>query len=92
MTENNQENPAANFIEGKIEKFDGKMAVIETKDGQHLLWPIANLPADSEVDWPVRLILSTSLSEIVEKEKMAKTILNEILKNTVYGDAKGNEK
>jgi hypothetical protein len=79
--ENNQ-GFASNFLEGTIEKFAGKMAVIITKDGQQLLWPIANLPNDSEAGQPVRLVLSTSISDTEDKEKLAKTILNEILKDT----------
>jgi len=92
MPENSSVNSAGYFIEGTLERFDGKMAVIITKDGQQLFWPIANLPSDIEAGQPVRLVLSTSLTDVADKEKMAKIILNEILKNTDQGNVTGAEK
>ncbi|MFA5021811.1 MAG: hypothetical protein WC508_01910 [Patescibacteria group bacterium] len=70
-----------NFIEGTIDHFEEKMAVILAKDGQKILWPIKNLPDDCLAGTAVRLILTTSESSIIEREKLAKKILNEILKN-----------
>ena len=70
------------FLEGVIDRFEDKMAVIITKDGQKLLWPINNLPEDSQKGKTVRIVLSTTKSDQDEREKTAKTILNQILRNT----------
>lgn len=70
-----------NSLEGVVDRFEEKMAVIITKDGQKLLWPIKDLPEDCQQGCIVRLVLSTSETEQQEREIMAKTILNKILKN-----------
>jgi len=75
------------FLEGTIESFEQKSAVIITKDGQRLLWPISNLPEDCEISTLVRIILTTGMEDEKERENIAKTILNKILKT----DIKGNE-
>ena len=67
-------------IKGVIDRFEGKFAIIAFDDGQSLKWPIKNLPEDSEEGMAVRLKLSTSRTETEEREKIAKTLLNEILK------------
>lgn len=69
------------LIEGTINQFEDKMAVIIAQDGQKFFWPIKNLPEDCEVGTAVRLILSTSKTDEEEREKIAKAILNEILKS-----------
>lgn len=69
------------WLAGTIERFEEKMAVILTKDGQKLLWPIKNLPDDCEVGTKIRLIISTSKTDQEERTALAKTILNEILQN-----------
>jgi len=69
------------FLEGIIDRFEDKMAVIITKDGQKLLWPIKNLPDEAQVSTALKIILSTSKTQEEEREKIAKTILNKILKN-----------
>ena len=66
-------------ISGKVEKFENKMAVIQA-DGNTFNWPIKNLPDDVEVGTQVRLLLTTTKTEEEEREKMAKTILNQVLK------------
>lgn len=79
------------FLAGKIDRFEGKMAVITLIDGQQLLWPIKDLPEDGEAGAAVRLILSTAKSDEQEREKTAKAILNEILKNSGQNGAKQSE-
>lgn len=76
-------------IEGKIEKFEDKMAVIKTADGQELRWPIKNLPEDIEVGSPVRLVLSTTQTIAEERDKIAKNILNQILKTNTQNENSG---
>lgn len=70
------------YLAGKIDRFEEKMAVIVLAGGQNLLWPIKDLPEDAEAGAEVRLILSTAESDKQEREKTAKAILNEILKNS----------
>ena len=69
------------FLEGVVDKFEKKMAVIVIADGQKLLWPIKDLPEECEVGTAVRIILATSKTDQEEREKIALTILNQILKN-----------
>ena len=66
-------------LKGKVEKFEDKMAII-IADGNKFSWPIKNLPEDIEVGSEVRLILTTTKTDEEEREKMAKTILNQVLK------------
>jgi len=74
------------FFEGTIDRFEDKMAVIVIEDGQTLLWPIKNLPEDSDKGKKVRIILSTSKTDLEDREKAAKTILNKILKTNNEND------
>ncbi len=69
------------YLEGTIESFKEKDALVVLKDGQKVFWPIKNLPDDAAAGNEVRLVLSTAKTEQTEREKLAKTILNEILKN-----------
>ena len=69
------------FLAGRIDRFEGKQAVVITSDDQKLLWPIKDLPADCEVGTKVRLVLTTSQTDQEIRDKMAKTILNQVLKN-----------
>lgn len=80
MTENDLQFTGQYFLEGIIDGFSERNAVILTKDGQKLLWPIAQLPTDCEQGAKIRLILSTAKTDQAEREALAKTILNEILK------------
>jgi hypothetical protein len=66
-------------LEAVIDRFEGKFAVFKV-NGQELFWPIKNLPDDAKEGSVVRLYLSTSKTEEEEKEKIAKKILEEILK------------
>jgi hypothetical protein len=68
------------FIKAVIDRFEGKNAVLRTEDGQELIWPIKNLPEDATEGSSIRLVLSTSITDKEEREKLAKTLLNEILK------------
>lgn len=68
------------YIKAVIDRFEGKSAVLVTDDKQKILWPIKNLPDDIQEGSAVRLVISTSKTDEEEREKMAKTILNEILK------------
>ncbi len=76
------------FLKGVISNFEHKSAVIEIEDSQKIFWPINNLPQECEKGTPIRLVLKTSLNDEEEMEKIAKTVLNKILKT----DTKANGK
>jgi len=71
---------ASNSLSGKIEGFSGNQAVIILNDGQKINWPVAELPANTGISSPVTLKLLSEETEEQEREKLAKNILNEILK------------
>lgn len=73
-------NEIQTFISGAIDRFEGKTAVIKTEDGQEIIWPIKNLPDETAEGSAVRLLLSTKKTDEEEREKLAKTMLNQILK------------
>ena len=67
-------------INGVIECFEKDQAVIKLENNQELLWPIDKLPEGSREGGPIRLILSDLADDKQERERLAKTILNQILK------------
>lgn len=68
------------FLEGTLERFEEKFGIIKITDGQELRWPIAQLPEDLQVGGTLRLGLHTSVTDEAEREALAKSILNEMLK------------
>ena len=68
------------YLAGTIDRFEGKLAVIKTEDGQEIKWPITNLPENIEEGASIRLAISNSASDEKEKEEIAEKMLNEILK------------
>ena len=75
------ETPKTYSITATIDRFEDKRAVLVTNDGQTLYWDIKNLPEDALAGTVVRLILATSKTEEEERAKLAKTLINEIIKN-----------
>ena len=73
-------NEIQTFISGAIDRFEGKTAIIKTEDGQEIIWPIKNLPDETAEGSAVRLLLSTKKTDEEEREKLAKNMLNQILK------------
>ena len=69
-------------IAATITKFEDTFAVVTTTDGQTVRWPIKELPDDCAIGSQVRLVLATTQSDEEERKRLAKTILNEILKPT----------
>lgn len=69
------------FRKGVIDRFEGDRAVIRLDDGQNIIWPVSDLPEGLAEGAAVRLVLYTSETDEAEREKLAKTILNEILKD-----------
>ena len=70
------------FVGGVVDRFEGTQAVLKMDDGQELVWPIKNLPEDAKEGSSVRLVLSTSATDEIERQKTAKTLLNEIFKGS----------
>jgi hypothetical protein len=64
-----------------VKKFEGKFAVLETEDKQNLRWPIKDLPDDIQEGVVVRLVVSTAKTGEEEREKLARTVINNILSN-----------
>jgi hypothetical protein len=79
MTEE-KNNSKQYHLKATLDRFEGKQAVLKTDDGQEIVWPIKNLPDDIHEGSVVRLVLSTSQTDEEERQKMAKSLLNEILK------------
>jgi hypothetical protein len=69
------------FQKGVIDRLEGDKAVIRLDDGQQVIWPMADLPEGAAEGEAVRLVLYTAKDDQAEREQMAKTILNEILKD-----------
>jgi len=75
--DNNQEY-SMNMV---IDHFEEKFAVLKGEDGQELHWPIKKLPDDCAAGMSINLKISTAKSLSEEREKLAKEMLNEILKS-----------
>jgi|GEM_PF-583722 len=69
------------FIKGVIDRLEGKLAVVKLASGEELNWPVSDLPKNISAGSVVRLVLSTDESEQKIREQLAKTILNQILKD-----------
>lgn len=67
-------------LQATIDRFEGKFAVLHTEEKKEVLWPIKSLPDDVKEGSFVRLVVSTAKTEEEEREKIAKTLLNDILK------------
>jgi hypothetical protein len=68
------------FLKATIDRFEGKFAVLKTEDNQEILWPMSDLSEDAKEGSAVRLFLSTSKTDEEEKTKLAKSLLEEILR------------
>lgn len=81
MPEFEPENKKDEFsLSGILESFEGTTAIIILEGNQKINWPIAYLPKNCLAGEKVRLKISTANSEAIERELIAKTILNQILK------------
>lgn len=67
------------FIRGKISGFQQTTAIIELENGQKIFWPIQRLPEPCEIGNIITLKLVTQESETLERQSVAKTIVNELL-------------
>lgn len=69
------------FLTGVIDRIEEKQAIIRLEDKQELYWPLSRLPKEVKEGTALRLVLTTSQTDEEEREKLAKTILKEILKS-----------
>jgi len=69
------------FLNGIIDRIEGDFAVIRTSKTE-ILWPIEFLPKEAKEGSSISLKAFLEKDETKEREKLAKTILNEILSNT----------
>ena len=67
-------------ISATLDRIENEVAVLKCDDGQDLNWPVDNLPAGLMEGDRVKLVLFTTASEKLEREELAKKILNELLK------------
>lgn len=70
-------------MQATIDRFEGKTAVLRFSNGQELLVPIEELPKDAREGAILFVLISDSSNEEEAREKLAKSILNEILNNEV---------
>lgn len=68
------------FLKATVDRIENNFAIIKTEDKQEILWPIDNLPEDAKEGSTVRLNLSTSKTDEEERVKLAKSLLEEILR------------
>jgi len=68
-------------LKAAIDRFEGTFAVIRTEDSQEIVWPIRNLPDNTAEGESIILLVSTSQNDTEERERIARAMLNEILKN-----------
>ena len=70
------------YIPGTIGRIESEYVVIELADNQQLRFPKDKLPENSQEGSHVRVIVGNDATEQQERELRAKTVLNEILKNS----------
>ena len=68
------------FLSCTLDRFEGQFAVLATEDGQTINWPQDKLPPDAAEGSQIKLVMFSAKTEEEEREKMAKAVLNEILK------------
>ncbi len=69
------------YLEAVVKGFDGTFAVLETADVQTVMWPIKQLPDDISIGMSVRLLVSTEQSDEIEREKLAREVINSLLRS-----------
>lgn len=69
----------SNSLKATVDRIEEGKAVISFDNGQILLWPVENLPADTNEGSVVNINLTKSDIEEKDRENLAKDILNEIM-------------
>ena len=68
-------------IDATVQGFEGTTALLETFDKQVVRWPIKDLPEDVQEGMALRLYISTDCTEAEDREKLAREVLNTLLRN-----------
>ncbi|OGL67094.1 hypothetical protein A3B21_04785 [Candidatus Uhrbacteria bacterium RIFCSPLOWO2_01_FULL_47_24] len=66
-----------------LDRFEGSSAILRIEGGQELVMPKEELPKEAKEGAALFLMISQSASEEEAREKLAKSILNEILNTEV---------
>jgi hypothetical protein len=62
-----------------IDRFEGEKAVLQTEDGQSIVWPKDKLPQDAREGMALNFNILSDAETEKDKRELAKEILNEIL-------------
>ncbi|MEK7606989.1 MAG: DUF3006 domain-containing protein [Patescibacteria group bacterium] len=68
-------------LEVVLDRFESDYAVLRVKDAKEILWPRRALPADAREGSVLYLQALSNKEKEAEREAIAKTLLNEVLKN-----------
>ncbi len=66
-------------IQITIDRFEGDKAVLQTEDGQSIVWPKDKLPDGAREGMALNFNILSDAETEKDKKKLAKEILNEIL-------------
>lgn len=69
------------LLEAILDRFEGEYAVLRVKDAKEIMWPRRALPPDAREGCVFYLQALSSQEKEAEREALAKTLLNEVLKN-----------
>ncbi len=67
-------------LSATIQSIDRENAVLLTKDGQTIRWPVRLLKPESTPGTAVHLLVLSDTDASDERERLAKQVLNEMLK------------
>jgi len=62
-----------------IDRFENNKAVLQTEDGQSIIWPKDKLPQDAREGMALNFNILSDAETEQDKKELAKAILNEIL-------------
>ena len=68
------------ILEGVIETIEEDFVIIKTSDNQRFRWPKKDLQNECQLNEPVKIALFTEKEWQIDKETLAKNILNQLLK------------
>lgn len=67
-------------MQATIDRIENNKAVLKTNDGQEWLWPADQLPKDAQEGSVVELEIKSDKESEREREKLARAVLNEVLR------------
>jgi hypothetical protein len=68
-----------NVLKVKVDRFEGKFAILQMDDEQIIRWPIRDLPEDAQEGTMVRLSISTAKTDEISQQQFARTFINALL-------------